>query len=329
MSRSDFTPRSDWQNKPSHATPLKAEDLLRYEAGINGSAAVADVGTPGTTTGDAIAAAIASHGGGSTLTPTATKTATYTAAVGDLAMMNVAGGGSTLNLPTAPVNKAQVAYRAIGATTAVPLTVNRGGSTDAIGTAGATSAIVTFADEVVVLQYDAPNTRWLAVANVKTQTSLDVAYAKNPGRVILDQARLDSSSATQVSGGSIGRAYSIPDAANTWVGGVVDFPADWHTVNVDAWVAPLATATGNVVLQLGSMVLTDGSLTTANPTTVAAVTVVLPATAFTLKVVRVATTLAVDPSGPMYLRVLRLGNDAGDTSTQAITIVRMDVTKAS
>jgi lysophospholipase L1-like esterase len=119
-------------------------------------------------------------GGGATLTPTATKTATYTAAVGDLAMMNVAGGATTLTLPTAPADKSQVAYRAIGATAAVPLVINRGGSTDTIGTAGATSASIPLAEEVTVLQYDAANTRWLAIANVKTQASLDAIYNKRP-----------------------------------------------------------------------------------------------------------------------------------------------------
>jgi peptidoglycan/xylan/chitin deacetylase (PgdA/CDA1 family) len=109
-----------------------------------------------------------------TLTPTATKTAAYTVAVGELALMNVAGGATVLTLPAAPADKAQVGYRAIGATSAVPLTVNRGGS-DTIGTAGATSAVVALADEVVVLQYQASSTRWLAVSNVKTQASLDAA----------------------------------------------------------------------------------------------------------------------------------------------------------
>jgi hypothetical protein len=115
-------------------------------------------------------------GAGSTLTPTATKTATYTAAVGDLAMMNVSGGATVLNLPAAPADKSQVGYRAIGATSAVPLTVNRGGS-DTIGTTGATSATVPLADETLVYQYDAPNSRWLTISNVKTKASLDAIYA--------------------------------------------------------------------------------------------------------------------------------------------------------
>lgn len=110
------------------------------------------------------------------LTPTTTKTATYTVAVGEIAMMNVPGGAAILNLPAAPADKAQVGYRAIGATTAVPLVVNRGGTTDTIGTAGATSASIPLADEVAILQYQASGTRWLAVANVKTQASLDARY---------------------------------------------------------------------------------------------------------------------------------------------------------
>lgn len=109
------------------------------------------------------------------LVPTATKTGAYTAAVGDLAMMNVAGGGTALLLPSAPADKAQVGYRAIGATTAVPLVITAGGS-DTIGTAGATTASIPLADEVGVLQYQAASTRWLAVSNVKTQASLDARY---------------------------------------------------------------------------------------------------------------------------------------------------------
>ena len=118
---------------------------------------------------------LASLGGSAALTPTATKTTAYTAAIGELALMNVPGGGAALTLPAAPADKAQVGYRAIGATTAVPLVVTAGG-TDTIGTAGATSAGTPMADEIVVLQYQASAGRWLAVSNVKTMASLDARY---------------------------------------------------------------------------------------------------------------------------------------------------------
>lgn len=158
-----------WQPGPNGGTPTNAANLNRL-------AVTADIGTPGTPAGDAIAAAIAAFGAASKLTPTATKTAPYTAAVNDLAVMNVAGGATTLTLPTAPADKAQVAFLAIGATAAAPLTVNRGGS-DTIGPSGATSVTAVFANEVTVYQYQAASTRWLPVANVKPQAALDARYS--------------------------------------------------------------------------------------------------------------------------------------------------------
>jgi hypothetical protein len=91
-------------------------------------------------------------------------------------MMNVPGGGNALTLPSAPADKSQVGYIAIGATAAAPLTVNRGGA-DTIGTAGATNATVPLSGEMAALQYDAANTRWLAVTNVKSLASLDARFA--------------------------------------------------------------------------------------------------------------------------------------------------------
>jgi peptidoglycan/xylan/chitin deacetylase (PgdA/CDA1 family) len=116
-------------------------------------------------------------GGGVTLTPTATKTAAYTVAAGELAVMDVAAGAATLTLPAAPADKAQVGFRAVGATAAKPLVVTRGG-TDTIGDSGATSVSLPLAGEVTIYQYQAAGTRWLPVANVKPLTALDARYPK-------------------------------------------------------------------------------------------------------------------------------------------------------
>lgn len=131
--------------------------------------------TASTAYSDAAATAAASSKTAA-LVPTPTKTAPYIASVGDLAMMNVPGGAITLTLPTSPADKSQLGYVAIGATTAVPLTINRGGS-DTIGTAGLTTTTVPLAGEMAVFQYDSANTRWLAVSNVKSLASLDARYA--------------------------------------------------------------------------------------------------------------------------------------------------------
>lgn len=109
------------------------------------------------------------------LTPTAAKASAYTAAVGELAVMNVPAGGNALALPTAPADKAQVGFRAVGATAAVPLVVTRGGS-DTIGDSGATSVSLPLSGEVTVYQYQATGSRWLPVANVKPLAALNTAF---------------------------------------------------------------------------------------------------------------------------------------------------------
>lgn len=58
LARSDFTPRTDWVDLPSHATPIRAADLLRLEQGIATAAAAADINNPATTTGAALKAAL-------------------------------------------------------------------------------------------------------------------------------------------------------------------------------------------------------------------------------------------------------------------------------
>lgn len=161
-----------------NAAPLNAleTDLAATAATADANAAaIAGLGSAASQPTTAFDAAGAAALRAPLLTPTATKTATYAVAVGELAMMNVASGATVLTLPAAPADKAQVGYRAIGATTAVPLTISASGS-DSIGTTGATSASIALADEVAVLQYQASSTRWLAVSNVKTQASLDTAY---------------------------------------------------------------------------------------------------------------------------------------------------------
>lgn len=158
------------------------------------------------------------------LIPTATKATAYTAAVSDLALMNVAGGGATLTLPAAPADKAQVGYRAIGATSAVPLVVNAGAG-DTIGTAGAVTTSSTLADETTVLQYVAATRMWLGVANVRTLASLTpAALGSEPaiartgataGQVLALQTGGGLAFATPAAGGG-GGASSLVYAANAY-----------------------------------------------------------------------------------------------------------------
>lgn len=116
--------------------------------------------------------AAAVNTGGSALTLSATQTAPYVAKVGEIAMMNVPSGATTLTLPSNPANRAQVGFRSLGATTAVPLTIVRGG-TDTIGDGGATSVVEPLSGVTRVYQFDSPSKRWLPVSDVKPLTALD------------------------------------------------------------------------------------------------------------------------------------------------------------
>lgn len=108
------------------------------------------------------------------LSPTPIKTTSYTAVARDLALMNVAGGATTLTLPTAPADRAQVGWRAIGATSAVPLVITAGAG-DVIGVGALTTMSNFLADETSVLQYAATTKQWLVVSNYKTLLSLTPA----------------------------------------------------------------------------------------------------------------------------------------------------------
>lgn len=154
-----YTPNPTWQDYPSVATLVTATTLNRIESGVVNAALVADTATSTKA---------------SLLIPTAVKVAAYTAAVGDLALMNVAGGATTLTLPTAPVDKSQVAFQAIGATSAVPLVVNPGAG-DTLTLASATTLSIPLADEVVMLQYLSTPKQWIFVSDVKTLASLTPA----------------------------------------------------------------------------------------------------------------------------------------------------------
>ena len=169
-----YTPNPTWQDYPSVATLVTAGALNRIESGIVAAEQV--------------------------LVPTATKVAPYTAVINDLALMNVAGGATTLTLPTAPADKSQVAFQAVGATAAIPLVVNPGAG-DTLTLVSLTTLSVPLPDEVTLLQYVFATKQWLLVSDVKTLASIDARYAgysslvRNPDTVITGAITRDSNEA--------------------------------------------------------------------------------------------------------------------------------------
>ena len=105
------------------------------------------------------------------LTPTATKTANYTAVVGELVMVDSTSGNITITLPAA-ASGAVVGVKKLVAANVV--TITRAGS-DTIGHTGATSGSVVAAEQVLVLQ--ANGTNWVTRESSLFLGTLDSRYA--------------------------------------------------------------------------------------------------------------------------------------------------------
>lgn len=98
------------------------------------------------------------------LTPTAVKTAAYTAVAGDFVPCDSTAGAFTVTLPTAPPNKSRVAVKVIAsAATVNPVTVARGGTDVLNRTGGNTSLSLTTLNHGVLLQYSTTGGIWYVV----------------------------------------------------------------------------------------------------------------------------------------------------------------------
>lgn len=101
-----------------------------------------------------------SSSAGSALTPTAVKTTTYTAVVGDLVVCDVTSG-FTVTLPTAPADKAEIAVKIVApASPANTLTIAAGGSDVFNVASGSTSLTLTRKFQSVWLQYKSSSAIW-------------------------------------------------------------------------------------------------------------------------------------------------------------------------
>jgi hypothetical protein len=122
-------------------------------------------GTPGTW-------AAPTGSGGSSLVPTAIKSANYNAAVSDLVLAN-ASSSWTVTLPTTPANKSQVGVAMVAQTGTDVISVTAGGS-DVInsnGSTGVSTLTVGTLNQIIILQYDSTLTSWYQLTNSLTLAS--------------------------------------------------------------------------------------------------------------------------------------------------------------
>lgn len=137
----------------------------------------------------------ANVGAATALAPTATKTTSYTAAVGDLVIADSTGGVFTITLPTAPADKSQVGVKKTDAS-GNQLTVARGGSD--VFESGATTFAIQSQFRTIVYQYRASNTTWYPVGMFLTVSSLGIPASFSDLSGVLDYSDLPPGSTISV-----------------------------------------------------------------------------------------------------------------------------------
>lgn len=118
---------------------------------------------------------IAASSGGApstVLNPTSIKTAPYTAAAGELVLVDTTAGNVPVQLPTAPADKTQIEVKQIirGGTNTV--SISTGGADVFNRAGGATSATLTLMGAAQLYQYQASGGIWIVVADDQPYGSL-------------------------------------------------------------------------------------------------------------------------------------------------------------
>jgi hypothetical protein len=125
----------------------------------------------------------------SVLTPTAIKTAAYTAASQDLVLADVSSGGWTLTLPTAPPDKTQVGWsivKQVAAGVALnALNVLTGGSDTFTAAGGLTSISALILNHPQGFQYDAALGAWVVLPGT---IAYDAATVQSPSTPLASRA---------------------------------------------------------------------------------------------------------------------------------------------
>lgn len=206
------------------------------------------------------------------LTPTAVKTTTYTAVVGDFIPCNITTG-FTVTLPTAPADASQISIKVVApATPSTTLTIAAGGSDVFNVASGATSLTLTRFRQLVHLQYKSSSAIWYVIGADdgvgKTLVAQSVPYATDIQTIASSSSfRWNETSKVLLVGHSIDSIglSTIDNTGNVFLGNRVGNTTATSGADDNVFIGGLtgiALTTGQTNVGIGPDVLQ--SLTSAN-----------------------------------------------------------------
>jgi hypothetical protein len=161
----------------SGSTQAAAGDDSRFPTSGQKNALAGTAGTPGTGNEYVTTSDTRVTGAAKAVTPTAVKTANYTASAGDFVPVDCTSGSVTVTLPTAPADKTRVGVKLIAVSGANTVTIARGG-TDVFNKAGgSTSLSLSLLNQSLMLQYAASSGIWYVQSTDLPQAAADARYA--------------------------------------------------------------------------------------------------------------------------------------------------------
>lgn len=201
------------------------------------------VANPTTTPAITISGPAASAG----LTPTAPKTANYTAAPGDFVPIDATGGTVTVTLPAAPADGATVGATGINPTGGQPFLAV--GGSDQLDRGGASFGF-TFNHQSVVFTYHAANATWYCESDSAPASQLDGRYL---GSVAVGRLPTTGLTITQHAG-AIGVGAIVSTTAT------LDLSVfDWYTLTLNIATTTIALSNPTVGQQFTLRLLQDGT----------------------------------------------------------------------
>jgi len=188
------------------------------------------------------------------LTPTAVKTANYTAAANEFVPVDTTSGSVTITLPTAPADKTSIGVKQVILGGANTVTVSAAGSDVFNRTGGPTSMSLTLTGEAVMLQYSTTGAIWYVLSDGLPLSQLDTRYDLLTTAQTISGVKTFSAApviATITNTGTL----TLPVSTDTLVG-----RATTDTLTNKTLTSPIIRGSAVVALTDGASIATDASL---------------------------------------------------------------------